>query len=1115
MRFNYLLILLVLTVFSNTEAKAFTAKEEMCFVENKGQIKDEQHHIRRDVDFKVALGDGLNAFIGAGFVQYQFYKASGPNEYSTYKMVYTLQHAKRHIPAQKEGALNTITRYYAGNKLEELSAYRKVYYRNIYEGIDWVLYIKEGADGKNHLEYDFIVHEGANLNDIQFVCKGASDMQLQTGGSICYANPLGAIEEQKPMAYELESGKPVAARFYVQQNKGSFSCEDYKGTLVIDPTLDWSSYYGGTGDDIANSICTDAQYNIYVCGKSNSLSNIATVGSFQATIAGGYDAFIACFNSGGVRQWASYLGGAGDDVANSIVYNGAGAIYIAGSTSSSVGVSTVGSHQNSYGGGTDAFLAKFNTAGARLWSTYYGGSNEDQATAVACKGSVVYLAGFTKSTTQIVYNTSYQDTLSGGYDGFIARFTPTGNVLWGTYYGGTNDDEILGLSCDSNQRLYATGYSFSNGMASNASYQDTLAGVSDALLLCFDSSGTRAWASYYGGSNADAANAIYCDTAMNIYVGGYTYSSMGIASSGVYQTTLGGNSDAFIAQFNTAGAMQWGTYYGGYSNDACNSIYSNGAGKVYVCGTTASSSGIAISGNYQNTYGGGTADAMLAVFSNTGQRTWASYFGGSNADVAKGICIDAAQNMFMCGATSSNNQVYTANAYQYTYGGGAEDGFITKFKVDTLVAMSMPFYDTIKCAGSSFLYSYQTVATFMPTNVFTAQLSDSNGSFINAVHIGAVSATVAGNIYCTIPANAFAGNHYKLRIFSSAPADTSVDDSPYIHIKALPYHSVHCNSPLCSGDTLRFRDSSVNALSYSWHGPNGMTAFLVNPYMLNVVPIDSGWYTVTDSFSNGCTITDSLFVQIANRPLQPNITCNNPACLNDTLHLIATDSTAGVSFIWLGPNGFNSALANNMRTAIGYADSGWYIVSAQWQWCTSKPDTVDVHIDTFSSMSVLLQPQIMPIPVGIADTLRAIVSHCAYPIYTWYVNGTIVAGADSSYYVAQLNLNDSVKVSVHCAAHCLLNDTAVSSLLGPLGLLNEHQAGIVHVYPNPAQNVLHVVGEPILTAIICNMQGTIVLSNTLHSGTIDISGLLPGTYWMRLYNKDMQLKYAGSFIKQP
>ena len=1115
MQVRLFLILLIVAAYSYAGATTFVKKDALCFIENRGQIKDECDNVRKDIDFKVALGDGLNAFIGAGFIQYQYYKPNSCGQYETYRMVYALQNSIADVRPQVANSLVQSTRLYLGDKVQEIYGYAKVCYPNLYKGIDWVLYFKDGADGKSYLEYDFIVHEGANLADIKFVCNGAIDMQLQTGGNITYTNPLGTICEQRPVAYELETGKRIAAQFNVNDKLGSFSCDAYQGTLVIDPTLDWSTYYGGTGDDVANSICTDAQNNIYVCGKSNSLSNVATVGSYQATLAGGYDAFIACFNSAGVRQWATYLGGSGDDVANSIMYNGSGAIYVAGTTTSSVGVSSVGSHQNSYGGGTDAFLAKFNTAGARLWSTYYGGSNEDQAKAVACKGGLVYLTGFTKSTNNIAYNTTYQDALSGGYDGFLARFTPTGNVVWGTYYGGANDDQLLGLTCDSNLRVYATGYSFSTGLASSNSYQDSLAGTSDALLLCFDSAGTRAWATYYGGAYTDGANAIYCDSAMKIYVCGTSNSTSGIASAGAYQSTLAGNNDAFLAQYNTSGTLQWGTYYGGYSNDAANSIYSNGAGKVYVCGITASSTGIAISGNYQNTFGGGTGDAMLAIFSNSGQRTWASYFGGSSADAANGICIDAAQNMYMCGATSSNNQVYTSNAYQYTYGGGAEDGFITKFKVDTLVAMAMPFYDTIRCAGSMFLYAYNTVATFLPTNVFTAQLSDSSGSFINAANIGSISATAAGNIYCTIPANAFAGNHYRLRIFSSSPVDTSVDDGPNIHIIALPYHSVHSNSPLCSGDTLRFRDSSINALGYSWHGPNGMTAFLVNPYMVNVVSIDSGWYTVTDSFSNGCKITDSVFVQIATKPLQPNITCNNPACLNDTLHFIATDSTAGVSFTWTGPNGFNSTIPNIMRATIGYADSGLYIVKAQFQWCSSKPDSVDIQIDTFSAPSVMLIPQIQPIPVGLADTLRAFVNNCGKPLYTWYLNGNIIAGADSSYYVATLNATDTVRVKIQCTGNCLLKDTAQSLVVWPLSIDNLQLLNNINVYPNPAQDDLHIQGQQLLCAMVYDMQGRLIENICLTKNVLSIASLLPGTYWLRLYNKDMQLVKAQSFIKQP
>ena len=151
------------------------------------------------------------------------------------------------------------------------------------------------------------------------------------------------------------------------------------------------------------------------------------------------------------------------------------------------------------------------------------------------------------------------------------------------------------------------------------SFQTLYAGVSHtAFLAKFNSSGTRLWATYFGGSQLEYGWGITTQSNGNIFITGQTYSSTGIATTGVYQTTFKGFSDAFVAKFNSSGARQWSTYYGDTANDIGYSIVIDGSGNAFMAGLTASSLGVTTSGAFQTTYGGGNSDAFVAAFTSIG-----------------------------------------------------------------------------------------------------------------------------------------------------------------------------------------------------------------------------------------------------------------------------------------------------------------------------------------------------------------------------------------------------------------------------------------------------------------------------------------------------------------
>ena len=195
----------------------------------------------------------------------------------------------------------------------------------------------------------------------------------------------------------------------------------------------WGTYYGGIGNesssaDFGADCAIDANSNIYMTGVTSMSSGttIATLGSHQATIGGGVDAFLVKFNSAGIRQWGTYYGGVGIDEGFSCATDATSNVYMVGSTTSSSSIAPMGSHQLNSGGSSDAFLVKFNSAGIRQWGTYYGGIGDEEGYSCATDAtSNVYMVGSTTSSTSIATMSSHQSTISnigGGYDSFLVKF---------------------------------------------------------------------------------------------------------------------------------------------------------------------------------------------------------------------------------------------------------------------------------------------------------------------------------------------------------------------------------------------------------------------------------------------------------------------------------------------------------------------------------------------------------------------------------------------------------------------------------------------------------------------------------------------------------------------
>ncbi|PBQ33652.1 hypothetical protein CNR22_18340 [Sphingobacteriaceae bacterium] len=455
---------------------------------------------------------------------------------------------------------------------------------------------------------------------------------------------------------------------------------------------------------------------------------IATSGSHQSTADGSGDGFLVKFNANGVRQWATYYGGSQGEIAYSSATDLIGNIYASGITSSSSGISTANGHQPNYSSNWEGFLVKFNSSGVRQWATYYGGAGDDYVYSCSTNSTNdIYIAGRTTTSTNTTIATfgSHQSTYGGGSsDAFLAKFNSSGIRQWGTYYGGSlGNDFAQSCAVDLNDNIFmagtVTGTAAANVVSTSGSYQTSHAGGGgDAFLVKFNGSGVRQWGTYYGDNSDEGARTCATDNLGNVFLAGptsQTVASLALYTLGAHQTAPGGNLDGMIAKFNSNGVRQWGTYYGGAGLEQIYSSATDALGNVYFAGTTGSNSGstIATSNGHQFVYGGGSMDGFLVKFNTNGIRQSATYYGGTASDDARGCAVDVSGNVYIAGITQSTTglSIATIGSHQSTLG-AFTDGFLVKFD-GCEIAPSAPSAitgSTSICAGIT--TTYNTIQTF-------------------------------------------------------------------------------------------------------------------------------------------------------------------------------------------------------------------------------------------------------------------------------------------------------------------------------------------------------------------------------------------------------------------
>jgi uncharacterized repeat protein (TIGR01451 family) len=569
--------------------------------------------------------------------------------------------------------------YFIGNDPakwhHDIPQFARVRYENVYPGINLVFYGNQGQ-----LEYDFQVAPGANPARAELEFDGPRQLEL-SDGSLVVQGESSSVHFSPPRIYQEREGRqqPVDGRFVLRAaNRVGFEIGpyDHSRELIIDPSLEYSTFFGGSGDEHSPSVAVDSAGNIYLAGSTTSPDLPVTAGVKQTALAGAQNVFIlkldATRGTAGIDE-LTYLGGSGIDSPVGIGVDGAQNVYVAGTTTSFADFPTTAT--NAYQskpepgstGTSHVFVTALNsTLSALNYSSYLSGNGTDIASGMAIdNNSHVFVTGTTTSNDAgsssdqfpasfLPEALPFQDTSRATNQFFVTKVNTAasgiGSIAYSTYFGGgTPSDGVPiggGIAVDSTGNIYFSG---TTNFIYTGTSPTTDFPILNAYQPCLDQAPPTTVVNPPTCANTDTTN----------------------------------NTDAFVAKLNPnksgggTGQLVWSTYLGGTLADSSTGVaVDTGAANVYIVGTTFSAdvttlttfaafqeclntpvnppAGTACSG-----LASGASDAFVARFTNptSGNMalTYFSYLGGTGDDAGLAIAVDTGGDALVTGWTQSTD----------------------------------------------------------------------------------------------------------------------------------------------------------------------------------------------------------------------------------------------------------------------------------------------------------------------------------------------------------------------------------------------------------------------------------------------------------------------------
>ncbi len=495
--------------------------------------------------------------------------------------------------------------YYAGTDpsrwQRDVAHFARVRYEGLYPGVDVVFHLDDC-----NLVYDFEVAPGADPDQITVGFDGTRGLRLDGQGDLVLETDDGELRQRRPVLYQGVGGERrlVEGSYTVRGASRvgvTVAAYDPSAPLVIDPTLVFSTYWGGVRADGGKAVATDAAGNVYVAGLKTNGDDVST------------DALVAKYDPAGALLWATQLGGFFREEARGIAVDAAGNVHLTGSTGSFPSSPpgrpefprTANAFQFDYGGGAaDAFVSVLAPDGTLVYSTFFGGNGDDEGQDLVLDAAGDAIVTGSTSSTNFPLAQLLQAALAGGSDAFVAKFNPAKTALvYSTYLGGGSSETGARLAVDAAGAAYVAGTTASADFPTVDALQATYGGgACDAFVAKIDPSGAfLEYSTFLGGSGADEGHAVAVDGASAAYVTGTT-TSADFPTVDPMEGSLSAPplADAFLAKLAPWGfGLDYSTYLGskggsGVAVDAARraaitggdllaaKVDASGAGLVYV-----------------------------------------------------------------------------------------------------------------------------------------------------------------------------------------------------------------------------------------------------------------------------------------------------------------------------------------------------------------------------------------------------------------------------------------------------------------------------------------------------------------------------------------------------
>lgn len=654
------------------------------FIENLGQVE-------KRFDFHLKLPRG-NAFFATDRIIYQFIGGAGGGETNVENLSIRLSgsDSKGSLSGDKPGKAHF--NFYRGSDprewIEGAKSYRRLLYKEVYPRIDLAVEWKDGS-----VKHEFYVRPGGRVEDIALHYSGIQGMRVDESGRLEMRTRSRRLVEEAPVSFQVIDGRRVAVEsgYRLQESHElGYRVGDYRSdrVLVIDPSLVYSTFLGGSQLDAGSDLVVDTDLNTYVTGTTQSGNFPKTPGAHDR-IKVGKETFLCKLDpTGADLLFSTYFGGSGQDSGTGIAFSHIDSSPVIAGRTTSRNLPIRGGYDRNLGGGSDLFVAKFSASGTLTAASYFGGGEDEFSARIAVDGSgFIFLAGITLSpdlpttagVVDRVFNASPSPIFSAD-NLFITKFSKqVSSLRYSTFYGDW-EFELGGIVADYYGSAYVAGVAyFGRFPTTPGAYRDSPSMLYDGFLLKLAPDGREVdYATYIGDPYAWDhiwVTGLDVDGDGNAYVIGRTRMEPELIYPG------------FISKFNSTAGNRPFRYQ--FSPDSPQypffwivnplGVAVDGRGGVYVSIATEEASMPTTEGAFQAASNGADDVYLAKLRTGDGSLDYATYLGGAQSDSASGIAADSFGSIYLTGLTQSSDFPTTPGAFDLSYAGEG-DAFVARIR---------------------------------------------------------------------------------------------------------------------------------------------------------------------------------------------------------------------------------------------------------------------------------------------------------------------------------------------------------------------------------------------------------------------------------------------------